>query len=357
MFITLNNFSQSYYRVKVNGLWGAIDSTGKIVIKPLYNEKSMACGENNQYFIGVKKDTTILYNSLLNTVDTYFLSYLSYAGEGFFNFAPILKSAVNKNVLYKNSIKKLVDTFHDDFGIMSYSGHVIFRPILYMTAQFKDGLARICFYNRDQSNERTKSCGIINTTGNWVVNPEFSPDCLWSSVKGLIIFKKNDVCGVMDVKGNIIIKPKYKFLDVCNNKYLLYRVHDIKGEWGLMTVNEKVIFRYNRKKWIDYSPACESDTLVVINRVNDNIFSYLLGKHIVKSLSGHKVFRNNIYRLDAEKWGTFVSHDGYDILFDCKGKNLTCDSSYVIEGEQYPLMKVHLGRMKGFIDHTVSVPV
>lgn len=56
-FIFYQANAQPFFPVRINGLWGAIDSTGKIVLKPSYRTYVSSEGEKNEFLIGYNGDT------------------------------------------------------------------------------------------------------------------------------------------------------------------------------------------------------------------------------------------------------------------------------------------------------------
>src|SRR5688500_3208808 len=81
-----NLYSQPFFPVKVNGLWGAIDANGKIVIQPKYHGRMVTCGSNNQYLVNEYNDTVRIINSKFEETILPSISLSAYPGDELFTF-------------------------------------------------------------------------------------------------------------------------------------------------------------------------------------------------------------------------------------------------------------------------------
>lgn len=95
----------------------------------------------------------------------------------------------------KDLTPKLIDGEH--YVYILPSGEEAFVEQFDYASEFEDGYAIIC-----DSNEQ---CGIIDSTGT-IILPYSYPD-LWFAGEGMYSFRKNDLIGFIDRKGNVRIPP------------------------------------------------------------------------------------------------------------------------------------------------------
>src|SRR5688500_16046310 len=83
LLLALQTYSQPYFAVRVNKLWGLIDSTGKIVLGPAY-ESLYVYGDKNDFAVAHTTDSTFLFNPRLQIVAHTNYSSIIGHGEGIF---------------------------------------------------------------------------------------------------------------------------------------------------------------------------------------------------------------------------------------------------------------------------------
>ena len=250
MIASFDLLAQPFFPVRVNKVWGAIDSTGKIVLEPKY-EQLYVHGENSNFIITKTGDSTFLINSRFQIIArTTYASIINH-GEGMFQTR--LRS------------ERYYPSF---FGLMDSTGKIIVEPVFSLMERFNDGLSKVNIYidtagNFKRENERS---GLIDKMGNWVIMPNYLPDHIKSSSDSLINFyEKGKGWGAMDINTKIVIEPKYLWLGPCKYGYLEYSTNDYCK--GLMKKNEKITIPDDGKRRVSYWPQSPTDTLVVVHRL------------------------------------------------------------------------------------------
>ena len=247
---SLDLLAQPFFPVRVNKEWGAIDSTGKIVLKPAYEDLHVQ-GENSNFIIAEKGDSTFLINSRFQIIARTVYASIIERGEGMFETR--LRS------------ERYYPSF---FGLMDSTGKVIVEPVFSSMEPFNDGLSKVNIYidttdNFKRENERS---GLIDKMGNWIIASNYLPDHIKSSSDSLINFyEKGRGWGAMDLSTNIVIEPKYLWLGPCKYGYMEYSMNDYCS--GLMKKNGKITLPEDGRMRVSYRPQSPTDTLVVVHRL------------------------------------------------------------------------------------------
>lgn len=243
--------AQPYFPVRVNKLWGVIDSNGVVIIKPVFDDIKVS-GKNNNFIAAELGDSTFLINSRLQIVARTAYAAIYELGEGMF-----------KTQLRKKSYK------HQPlFGFMDSTGKIITEPKFSSIEPFRDGVAKVNIYidttgNYKKENERG---GIIDKKGNWLIQPTYATYHITSSSDGLINFyEKGKGWGAMDVTTKIIIEPKYNSLGSYKYGYMVYS--NSKYSNGLMKIDGTATIPDDGMHMVSYYPLSPVDTLVIVHQV------------------------------------------------------------------------------------------
>jgi hypothetical protein len=103
--------------------------------------------------------------------------------------------------------------------------------------------------------------GLINSIGDWIVTPKYQ-EILKLEINGYYTFYENNLYGIINYKGEIVINSNYKYLEICN-KNIIVRINDkygiindkeaynkenvfrleIDNKFGLINLNSKVLIQ------------------------------------------------------------------------------------------------------------------
>jgi hypothetical protein len=299
---TLSNlYSQPFFPVKVNGLWGAIDASGKIVIQPKYHDRMVACGSDNQYLVNEYNDTVRIINSKFEETILTAISLSAYMGDELFAFK-------------KDTIRFGLE------GLMDYTGKIIIPAKFEMIYPFVEGVAKVTYCTGVEKNKVIIKEGMIDLNGKLVIQPTFDKGFLEECSGGVIRFRDNSgKWGVMDKTGKIVVQPKYDYLGPCRYGYMMYRLIPNFNRTGLMTINEQVIIADDGNTLVNYLPSCETDTLLVVGKAQNGMF-----QKAVYTLHGTKLFDSKYPGILHHSYGTFnvMNADRLYGIIDSKGNDL-----------------------------------
>lgn len=177
-------FSEGLAAVKVNNKWGYIDTQGKYVISPQYNQddareswRKSTPGDFSEGLAAVKKNGQQVYIRRDNTV------------------AINLRKAMNGGDF---SHGRAIVWEDEKFGLIDTKGKLILSPTYNQIEQFSEGLAAF---------RLGVSWGYLNQNGEIVIKPTF--DYAEEFACGLAPVKVNEKWGFVDKWGKLIIEPKY----------------------------------------------------------------------------------------------------------------------------------------------------
>ena len=159
--------------------YGFINTTGKVVLPPMYDYASLFYGE---YAVVRKEDKMALINE---------------KGEEVIAF----DKHVICQFLPSEGVFPFIDREEDAWGYMNLKGEKVIKA----NKRFKRALNFInghaIFYNSNYE------AGLIDKKGNIVIRAKYQS---LAQCDDLLIFKDNDKEGLLDYEGNIIMKPEYK---------------------------------------------------------------------------------------------------------------------------------------------------
>lgn len=181
------NFSDGVAIFKAGKYYGCINSSGKIIVEPQYLSINPA---NDGKMLAVDKKY--------------------------------------ENVEDRNKGK---------YTVLSTSGKVISEiPAKNFTdigTQFVDGALMV----EDNSSDGTRRKGLIDENGEYIVKPSSKIHNIKDIKDGMFIFYDGDRYGVMDFKGEVVIRAKYRTLHFANKKGLFWARED-RDKSGFVLIND-----------------------------------------------------------------------------------------------------------------------
>ena len=231
---------QKYFAVYTNNKWGVIDSKGKTIIEPTYDETIIIPNETKAIFIctyDVNYENGTYKTKVLNDKKEEILS-------GFETVQALENYDENNNLWYEADVLLVK----------------------------KDG-----------------KYGLINYKGNELLKCEYNSITTVKGIKNSLITEKDGKLGLVDDIGNIVIPNEYKSIKPLGNKY----------EEGFIVGNEK----YGVINW-DKSVALETKYEDITYTYADNYIAKQNGKFGILNLSGETkldfVYKTLIYRKDVD---------------------------------------------------------
>lgn len=187
------NFSDGLAIVKAGKYYGYVDTSGDAVVKPEY---TTACVASDGKIVAIHKK----YEKYMN-----------------------------------DDISKV------KYTVMSTSGSVIsevkMKKDYSISGIFKEGVMVV----NDGSGSKNQA-GLVDVDGEWVLKPSSKVHSITEIYGKKFIFFDGDGYGLMDFKGNVLIRPKYKRLHFAYKKDYLYACEDRKdGQYQLIDMEENQI--------------------------------------------------------------------------------------------------------------------
>lgn len=188
-----NRSVRSYYPIYTNGKWGVIDSTGKIIIEPTY------------------QDTIIIPD---NKTDLFLCTYdVDYTNN---TYQTKVVDAKNKEKFQKYELVEALENYDNQHSIWYESGVLKVK---------QDG-----------------KYGLINNKGKEILPIEYNQITTLKGVQNSILIQKNDLVGICNNEGKIIIEPEYKEIKAIENDYKSgYIVINQEDQYGVIDFDKKVI--------------------------------------------------------------------------------------------------------------------
>lgn len=254
---------------------GYIDTTGKFIIKPQFDDATAFIDDRAWVLVNGKwglidKEGTFVINPTYKEVKHIFKIYNQWGPEFYYRYLIkiINSSKVNNNnlrwvlldgkwgLVNKNGktliphifsdVKNISEGFtwvkqKEYWGLVDSLGNYIVKPdernpLIYATnatfklfSEFHDGLMK--YQSRDV-------VGFVDYNLNTIIPAQY--DKASDFKNGLACVYQDGYCGVIDLKGRVIIPINYREIVICDND--LFPVKDDNGDWGYINLkNEWVI--------------------------------------------------------------------------------------------------------------------
>ena len=219
----------SYYALYADKKWGIVDSTGKTVIEPSYQEMLIVLNNKKDVFLctyDVDEKTGDYKTKVINKENKEI--YTDYE-----KVEPLSNYNSSENVWYEEDVFK----FQKDgkYGLLSIDGKEILSPE-YDEIETLKGLKNSILVKKDGN------FGLVNTSGATIINPEFTKIEKFDDdyKHGYITVDKNKKYGLVSYAGTKILDNKYeKILKIYGENYFAI---EEKGKQIVLDSNgEKVL--------------------------------------------------------------------------------------------------------------------
>ena len=293
------NTAMSYFSVFSNNKWGVINSSGKTVIDPSYEEMIIVPNSKKPIFIAMD---TVDYET-----NTYKTKVLNDKNIEIFTEYQIVEAIdnydENNNLWYEENVLKVKKD--DKYGLIDYEGKTLLN----------------CTYDEIYSLKGTSNS---------------------------IIIKKDNLLGVADCKGNIIIEPIFSNIMAVSKDYTAgYIVVNSENKYGLMDFNKTVILetKYQDIKQVagtNMYVVKENDAYKIIDKSGNAVLENINGE--VKEINGENIviIKDGKYSI-INKTGTETLNVKYDDL-----KNAYDDYYIAKKDNKYGIIKTTGEEVLGF---------
>jgi len=198
----VEKFSEGLAAVKFNGKWGFINKNGEIVIEAKY--ESVNNFSEELAFVNIEKNGETIC--------------IDKKGKKIFSGSYERIGGFKNNRTYALEGKK--------WSIIDNQGRAITtlpKEVLNVLTEYQEGLAVVYGTN--------KKCGAINEQGKISIPLNYDSCSFDGFSEGLLSIEQNEKSGIINTKGELILKPKYSFIGDFHNGVAVAK----EGEqWGIL---------------------------------------------------------------------------------------------------------------------------
>lgn len=227
--------SVSLFPIEQNGKWGYIDNSGKVVVKPSFDQAGpfsenlgAVCSNGKCGFVNANGQLVIKpqfdeggmdFGSFGFKTDYTFSEGLACVkvGDKWGYIDKTGRFVINPRFYYAENFHEglaliVPDGEAGEFGFINKEGKIVIRPQYDWypeeTPSFSNGLAPV-FVNTNKPGEKVanRKFGFIDKQGKMVIKPQF--DRRWSFSEGLAAVEVNGKYGYINEKGEMVIKPQF----------------------------------------------------------------------------------------------------------------------------------------------------
>jgi len=293
------NIATSYFSVFSNNKWGVIDSSGKTVINPIYEEMIIVPNHKKAVFI------------VLDTVDYETKTYKT-----------IVLDEKNKMLFTEYELVEAIDNYDENNNLW-----------------YEENVLKV---------KKEGKYGLIDYTGKEILPCTYDDIYSLKGTSNSLIIKKDNLLGLVDCRGNIIIDTKYTNILAVSKDYTAgYIVVDNEKKYGLIDFNKTVILepKYQDIKNITANNMYvvkENDNYKIIDKSQNVILENINGE--IKEINGENivVVRDGKYVI-INKAGADINTVQYDDL-----KNAYDDYYIAKKDNKYGIIKATGEEVLGF---------
>lgn len=234
-FTHANNFSEGLATVKYFGKWGAIDRTGKFVIKQQFDDmgdgfhNGVCCAKQGQKWGFIDKTGKFVFPPKYDDMRSFNQGFAAVNVGGHWGFVdPNFKSILPTDyakVYDFSGERAAVQDKNAKWGFIDKSGNWIVKPSLLDAGSFAEGMA----WTRD-----AKGFAYIDTNGQELFRLPADVTTAETFSEGLAGFYQPSKggAGYIDTKGTVVIKPQFDSVQAFQHGAAI--VHKEKGNLNFM---------------------------------------------------------------------------------------------------------------------------
>ena len=253
---------REYFSIYKDEKWGVIDSYGKTIITPAYEEMIIVPDSS--------KDVFVCTYDVDYSAGTYMTKVLDSENKeiyaGYENVQAISNSYENNQMWYEEDVLKI--TKNGKYGLIDLEGKEILNPE-YDSIEVISGIKDILKV------EKENKYGIVNLEGKQILDNNYLEISILGedSKSGFIVKNDQNLYGVINYSGEIALECKYENIDKIAGKNLFVireqgkqKVVNNKGEYVIQEGYDEIISILNNAEGI----ICKkSDKYGVINTKNE----------------------------------------------------------------------------------------
>ena len=267
------NFSEGLAPVRVDDKWGYIDETGKIVIAPQFFEAS-------SFKEGLACVGAFFKSGPINSIVGNY-GYIDKSGKF------VVKPQFGVAFDFSDGLARIQTEGYKD-GYIDKSGKVVFWDDR-LTEDFSDGMALF----KTNSNMPSSMTGYMDKTGKTAISPKF--DWGESFSEGVACVSLNKKAGFIDANGQMMIDFRF---DSCRSFSEGLAAVMVGGKWGYIDKSGKIIIEPQFAEAEQFSDdvavvrvveAAESSNKEERYKEGANIISVKTGKYGVVDRSGRLI--------------------------------------------------------------------
>ena len=335
-------YEQNYFvEYSEDGNAGVINRKGEEVIHTVYSEITIPNPEKDVFICSIDEENSEIINSKGEKLF-----------ENYNNVSALVTSDGNQE------FEKEVLKFEKDgrYGLIDFSGNVVVEPEYESILSLKGKPGKLLV-------KKDGDFGVVDSKGNLVIPTEYnniagdnySTEEDGYTKTGYIVKKKTDegiFAGYISAKGKMILKPEYEMIQRISNyedKDNIYLIEMKDGKKGVYKNKKRII--ENNYQTITYS---SSSNIIIAKTTKNNEFYKLDGKKILNkkyenyTLAGKYIL---VEEKDSKQLydtnGNFISNFSYKSIQD------TANSNYFItidENDHYSIMNKSTVIKDNYID-------
>lgn len=248
-------FSQALFPYRSEGLWGYLDSTGKIVIEPQFEmcgffTEGLAYAQVGDALGYIDESGQLVipadYPAATNFHEGYASVMIDEDWMVINKQGEIMMEQYFANpVTFNDGLArfKLEMGLRSKYGFINPFGDTVIYPSFEMVSDFSEGLC--------MASEDGQTYGYINTNGEWVIKPEFEMGILMkingeydfadkNFSNGYVAVQKDEKYGLMDKTGKLVLDYTHEFI----GKYAEGLAPAKKGDkWGYIDLSGKWVIK------------------------------------------------------------------------------------------------------------------
>ncbi|MGK7886052.1 MAG: WG repeat-containing protein [Crocosphaera sp.] len=295
--------------VRLGGLWGYIDATGKVVISPQF--------ERAETFIeGLAK---------IRVNDKY--GYINQSGK------IVIPAEFDESGDFIDGLAKI--EINDKYGYIDQSGKMIIQPNYDRIDDFRDGLAK---FRIDWN------YGYIDKKGKIVIKPWFSE--LGDFSDDLAMIYADGEYGYIDKKGNIVIKPQFQKVSDFSDGLAAVKIHE---KWGFINKLGSIVIDPQFDEMYDFS-----DNLLEIEQGGKYGLIDKKGDIVIEPQFDHiGNLCGNFAQVEKDKKYGLINEQGYIVIepqFDEIDKIQVQDEPFINRFRKIRVAPKNDGYVYGLID-------